>query len=197
MMLKLLKPLEGAPDEPVHNVAVLASLACCPGMSPIGGGAEPDHLQALEAAIVQHAAETDGDAYRDVHDKIPSAARNTLLLLLWILYQARLEEAQFKLPGDLDERCEVASKVAVRVRCGGRLVGCGVARVCVCVSLRHACSLRPPAPRLTPPHLPFSIVEPLPPASVLQKGEKAARTLRSVSSCFPARPLARPPELLH
>lgn len=116
MMLKLLKPLDGAPDEPVHTVAVLASLACCPGMAPIGGDAEPDHLQALEAAVVQHAAETDSNAYRDVHDKIPPAARNTLLLLLWLLYQAKLDQADFRLEGDLDERCEVASKVAIRVR---------------------------------------------------------------------------------
>jgi hypothetical protein len=116
-MLKLLKPLDNAPDEPVHTLAVLASLACCPGMSPIGGEAEPDHLQPLETAIVAHATETDTNAYRDVHDKIPPGARNTLLLLLWLMYQARLEAEGFKLAGDLGERCEIASNVAIRVRC--------------------------------------------------------------------------------
>jgi len=87
MMIKCLKPLDEAPDADVHTVAILASLACCPGMAPIGGGAEPDDLQKLEVALVEHAAKTDSDAYVDVHDKIPPSSRNTLLLLLWLLYQ--------------------------------------------------------------------------------------------------------------
>lgn len=124
MVLKLLKPLDESPDEPVPTMAVLASLACCPGMSPIGGEAEPDPLQKIEAAFMEHALETDANAYKDVHDKIPPAARSTLLLLLYLLYQAKFHESGFELEGDLDERCEIASQVAIRVRIPHSIASC-------------------------------------------------------------------------
>ena len=42
---------------------------------------------------MEHCSEEDAALYRDAHEALPPAARATLLLLLWLLYQQKLEEA--------------------------------------------------------------------------------------------------------
>jgi len=64
---------------------------------------------------MEHSSEEDAALYRDAHEALPPAARATLLLLLWLIYQQKLEEAKYSLRGDLPERADVLHAAATRV----------------------------------------------------------------------------------
>jgi hypothetical protein len=111
-----IKPDPADPDKKLSTFDMITALASCPSFALIGEQCNATTIDAIEAALLENAAEADAAALRD-NTESPTMRRN-VLLLFWALYRLKCGEG-VEVDAMSEQQLQRAKQLATKVR--GRL----------------------------------------------------------------------------
>ena len=107
-----IKPDPADPDKKLSTFDMITALASCPSFALIGEQCNATTIDAIEAALLENAAEADAAALRD-NTESPTMRRN-VLLLFWALYRLKCGEG-VEVDSMSEQQLQRAKQLATKV----------------------------------------------------------------------------------
>lgn len=107
-----IKPDPADPDKKLSTFDMITALASCPSFALIGEQCNAATIDAIEAALLENAAEADAAALRD-NTESPTMRRN-VLLLFWALYRLKCGEG-VEVDSMSEQQLQRAKQLATKV----------------------------------------------------------------------------------